>query len=223
MYISKNLAAFYRQHCDKKVQCTVLDVGAGTGGLYPYIEKFCGLIVAVEIKPTRALPNLVVASGSCLPFQEGAFSFVVSTDVLEHISVAERSKFLRENCRCCRNGLIMTYSKLHKNNPHQGGIRIFESLCRIYPDWYLEHNSNTIVDDERVKTVVKENGAKVVVLEPISGLLAVFFTGLPFFVRRLGFLLNLIAYLTTKLIDSQPYYSYGLTAVIAKGGGSGKL
>ncbi len=213
IYVKKSLEALLKRARFQNHIFTALDVGAGLGTLSNYLSQELGCsIINVEVNSTHKLANLVVADGSRLPFKDNSFDFAVSSDVLEHIKQDDRVNFLEELLRCCRFGVIVTYSKLHKNNPSASGIKIFEKLCRKHPDWYLEHNRNIIVDDAALKNASNRNGAKIVELKPLTGIFSLFFTGAQYLihVHALSFFFNITAYLFTRLIDPPPYYAFGL-------------
>jgi 2-polyprenyl-3-methyl-5-hydroxy-6-metoxy-1,4-benzoquinol methylase len=196
----------------------IIDVGAGIGTLTKYlVGEFNCSITNVETTKLRKLNNLVVADGRYLPFIDGAFDFSVSSDVLEHLASSDRTVFLQELLRCSRFGIIVTFSKLHTKNPQSSGIKIFEFFClRAAPQWYIEHNSNALVDNQRVVSILQNNGSNVQELRPISGFFAVCFTGILLNVPWVGNFyssLNLIGYPIIRLIDRGPYYSFGVTAL----------
>lgn len=218
-YIVKNLGVLLRSVTSQETIFTTLDVGAGIGILSDYLRgEFAGFIVNAEISSKRKLSNLVVANGSRLPFRDNSFDFLVSSDVLEHIEYSDRVDFVKELLRCCKFGIVITYSKVHKDNPSPSGIKIFENLCHSFPDWYLEHNRKKIVDENALINILNENGAQVTELKPLTGIFALFFTGMQYLlsIRLLVFLLNITGYLATRLLDPPPYYSFGVTALKRK-------
>lgn len=100
---------------------TLLDVGATSDRDYDhsnYVEAWYphkARITAVGIDDagflTRHHPGLafVRADGRALPFRDGAFDFVHSSAVLEHVgSAADQRRFLGELWRVCRRGLFVT-------------------------------------------------------------------------------------------------------------------
>lgn len=215
-YIVRELAVLIKSLRAEKTTLSILDVGSGLGTLSEYLAReFSSVVVNVEISPVRKLGNLVVADGSSLPFKDASFDFLVSSDVLEHAKSDDRLRFVGELMRCCRLGLVITYSKLHKNHSSQSGIKIFENFCRnCLPGWYLEHNRTKIVDDVALLNSLKESAYQIIEQKPLSGVLTLFFTGIQcrLTIQPPRFILNLIAYLATRLIDPPPYYGFGLTA-----------
>jgi 2-polyprenyl-3-methyl-5-hydroxy-6-metoxy-1,4-benzoquinol methylase len=218
-YIASNLKVITKQK-NNKLKLNILDVGSGLGNLSEHISErqHCS-IINVEITAKRKLPNMVVADGSSLPFVSQAFDFVVSCDVFEHVNEKSRSAFIKETLRCCKQGLVLTYSKIHQENLAPSGIKIFEKLAGFCPDWYTEHNENKIVNDTLLIKNVKENGAVIKNTKPLIGIIGLFFTGFIIFVPSrlkilpVKFFLQVTSLLLTRAIDIPPFYGFGLTAV----------
>jgi hypothetical protein len=172
----------------------------------------------VNLETTRVhkLANQVVADGRHLPFIDGSFDFTVSCDVLEHIDDMDRSAFLGELQRCARIATILTFSTIHKENPQQSGIRLFEALGRSAPEWYTEHNRSRIVETPKVIDTLRNNEAEVFSPRPVTGFFALALTGLLQNIPWRGGIrsaLNIISYVIVKLIDRPPYYGFGVTAI----------
>jgi SAM-dependent methyltransferase len=194
----------------------VLDVGAGSGVLADYLTRnFNCSITNIETSASSEMKNLVVADGRYLPFTDNSFDFAVSSDVFEHIDKKGRQTFLRETLRCSRQGIVFTFSKLHTKNPDNAGIKMFEFFSKPFPQWYREHNSCALVDDQKLYSAIKGNGGYVVEVEPFSGVIAVFFTGLILRVHHLQAFINLLVYPFIKLFDTSPYYGFGVVALKA--------
>jgi ubiquinone/menaquinone biosynthesis C-methylase UbiE len=210
-YIIKNLK--------KQIQATpnpvILDVGAGMGTLANYLSTQNCSVINLETSRKRRLKNQVIADGRNLPFKNQAFDVTVSSDVLEHVAVPDRDRFLHEMLRCTKNGTIITYSKIHTRNQNRSAIKIFEAFTRAPPDWYIEHNSNSIVDNKKVISTLEANEKNTVAETPIVGFWAVIFTGILQNVpwkANLRSLINIATYVIVRLIDHTPYYGFGVAA-----------
>lgn len=210
-YIIKNL----KQQTQATPNPVILDVGAGMGTLANYLASQNCSVINLETSRKRRLKNQVIADGRNLPFKNQAFDVTVSSDVLEHVAARDRDRFLHEMLRCTKNGVIITYSKIHTCNPDRSAIKVFEAFTRAPPDWYIEHNSNRIVENQRVIDTLEENQRNKVAETPIVGFWAVVFTGalqnVPW-KANLRSLLNIATYVVVRLIDRTPYYGFGVAA-----------
>ena len=218
MYIISRLRLLSKHSKNHISKFSILDLGAGPGTLNNYLlrERTICRVFNVEINSSNKIENLVVADGSRLPFQDDSFDFLVSSDVLEHVVSHRRDDFVSELLRCGKYGLVITYSKLHKNHVSQGGIKVFEKTWGShFPSWYLEHNMHKVVDDNALVSVLEQNGCQFIELKPLVGVFSLFFTGLEcrMPVKMLSILSNIIAYLTTRLIDPLKVYGFGVTAL----------
>jgi 2-polyprenyl-3-methyl-5-hydroxy-6-metoxy-1,4-benzoquinol methylase len=206
-FIIKNL----KQQTKAAENPKILDVGAGMGTLAKYLNQNCW-VINLETGRKRRLKNQVIADGRNLPFSDRAFDVIVSSDVLEHIAAQDREKFLLEMTRCSKNSAILTYSKIHTANPNRSAIKIFEAFTKSQPDWYIEHNSNCMVKNEKVVAALETNG-NIVVETFIVGFWAVVFSGIvqnvPWRANLRAFA-NIASYLVVRLIDRAPYYGFGV-------------
>lgn len=212
-YIIKNLKLQTKEASNS----IILDVGAGMGTLAYFLanQKNCS-VVNLETNRKRRLKNQVIADGRNLPFKNQAFDVTISSDVLEHVPAHDRDSFLQETLRCSKKGIIITYSKIHKCNPNRSAIRVFETFTRSQPDWYMEHNSNGLVDNKKVILTLEANKRNTVVETPIVGFWAVVLTGVLQNVpwkANLRPLLNIATYIVVRLIDHPPYYGFGVATI----------
>jgi SAM-dependent methyltransferase len=101
----------------------VLDAGCGTGALLPWAASLTApsLPVAIDVSPaavercrTAGLPaEFEVASVTDLPYDDGRFDLVLSSDVLQHLTIDQASSAASETARVLRPGgrlLIRTNS-----------------------------------------------------------------------------------------------------------------
>jgi GT2 family glycosyltransferase/ubiquinone/menaquinone biosynthesis C-methylase UbiE len=89
---------------------TILEVGSGNGGLTTYLDRpVVGLdrsfVATSDVRPGRI--THVQGDAARLPFGDGAFSVVLSIDMLEHVTASDRPAVLREMVRVTRSGGVL--------------------------------------------------------------------------------------------------------------------
>lgn len=139
----------------------VLDVGDAAGylGLFAGDVELTGVDVAVQ--PHR-LPGAtaLVADGSRLPFPDRAFDAVVSSDVLEHVRVDERSAFIAELSRVARD-LVVVAAPFDTAGVAgvEEMVRRFVLLATGAPQEQLdEHRERTLPDLDHAVTALGSHG-----------------------------------------------------------------
>jgi len=81
---------------------SVLEIGAGPRGLGEFFYRpFVGCDVTFPSKPRKPMMP-VVCSGDRLPFSDGSFDAVVSSDVMEHVPPQHRCAVVSEALRVAR-------------------------------------------------------------------------------------------------------------------------
>ena len=102
-FVKKNL-----RHCPKSPAAVILDLGCGGG--WEIFSK-SGTTVGVDIS-VSSLENAKSIYNQCvqaditkpLPFEDQAFDFISSKEVLEHIACTDKDKILGEAHRVLKNG-----------------------------------------------------------------------------------------------------------------------
>jgi SAM-dependent methyltransferase len=147
-----------------------LDVGAGGGAVAEALSEAGARVVALDVGDRR-LPDLarssfVVGRGERLPFADGSFDGVVSSNVLEH--AADTRGLIEEALRVCRPGgtvyLSWTtwfspmggheWSPFHYLGPELG-IRAYRALRGAMPPGNLPGRTLFRVDVSRVLRLVQ--------------------------------------------------------------------
>lgn len=85
----------------------ILEVGSGKMGITPFLKKHVFSVDLYFSSETNRLVNPVIASAMELPFQDGAFDFVICMDMLEHIPGEERKNAIAEFFRLARGEVIV--------------------------------------------------------------------------------------------------------------------
>lgn len=84
----------------------VLEIGAGAGWQAQYISKYCCTVDAIDIQENRyseeSVWPITIYNGKNIPFEDGTFDIVFSSNVLEHISTLE--EFQSEIRRVLKQG-----------------------------------------------------------------------------------------------------------------------
>ena len=81
----------------------ILDVGGWPGTLRRFLPG--RRIIVADLQ--GRMPGMVLASGAALPFREGQFVAVVSSDTFEHVPPAQREQFLGELGRVARDTVVL--------------------------------------------------------------------------------------------------------------------
>ncbi|WP_139137160.1 class I SAM-dependent methyltransferase, partial [Vibrio splendidus] len=91
---------------DKKVK--VLEVGANAHcKLREFIPQADIVFTDINEQPVPSDVTFIKADATDLPFSDDEFDFVVSTDVLEHVPLALREKFINECYRVSKTAFIL--------------------------------------------------------------------------------------------------------------------
>lgn len=145
----------------KAKQAELLDVG-GYPGL---IRKFVNgpKITITDIEPASEIENYIKADATKLPFDEGSFSTVISSDTLEHIPSGKRNKFLSELIRVGKDNLVITAPFSSE------AVRLAED---IFQEYFVrnfgyefgtlkEHQVNGLPDFQDTTNHLLDNGFKI--------------------------------------------------------------
>lgn len=140
----------------------VLDAGCGTGALLPWAASLTApsLPIAIDVSPaavercrTAGLPaELEVASVTELPFDDGRFDLVLSSDVLQHLTIDQASSAASEMTRVLRPGGRL----LIRTNSAQGRRGVAEQ-----DDWRL-------YSQDSLRSVLEDAGLEVDRLSPVN-------------------------------------------------------
>lgn len=103
--------------------------------------------------------NYVKGDGRKLPFKAGEFDIVVSTDVLEHIPEADRKKFIEEQIRVSKLGIILAFPSYDEKvvNIEKEVNLLYRSLAGQDHPWLTEHLSYILPKKEFVEKILDSN------------------------------------------------------------------
>lgn len=152
---------------------SILDVGGYPGALTDsLLTAFPDFKMTILDKPVCNRPDYVSGSADALPFQDGKFDIVISSDTLEHIPPERRAVAIVEMLRVSRRWIIL-------GAPFQSPCASFveESINTLHQkcfgkpnQWLAEHISNVLPDLEETQAILEMGGAAVGILPNGSSL-----------------------------------------------------
>lgn len=127
----------------------VLEVGAGSQGIAPYLKGRALTTVDQNYQDYSDSTNdlhpamqAVIADASMLPFQDGAFAFVFSLDMIEHLPANMRESALIELLRVARKTIVVGFPAGEAAKTADSWYaRILKYLRHAAPGWLEEHLS----------------------------------------------------------------------------------
>lgn len=144
---------------DRDGPATVLDVGSGWHGLSWYWPR---PVVQADVEfgdvgPSdgrAGVAHQVRSTAEALPFADGAFDYVVSLDLIEHLPDAARAAAVRELARVARVAVIVGYPS---GPAAQRCDRTLDRMLRAtparlvpaWPTWLDEHRRQRAYPDRR--------------------------------------------------------------------------
>jgi hypothetical protein len=83
----------------------ILDVGGGQGVILDFFSE--DRVTILDQFDAGGVPGFVRGDATALPFEDGAFDYVTSVDVYEHIEPESREKYLSELRRTAQRGVLL--------------------------------------------------------------------------------------------------------------------
>lgn len=138
---------------------TILEVGSGAhGNLASYLPDdtitFLDNVLPEEIQED---PRFVLGDALDLHFADESYDFVIALDVLEHIPVSDRERFLQEICRVAKKGLVLTFPHHTENDsmPDEKLRSFYIAAESDPPIWIDEHIDCTLPDTEEICEMIR--------------------------------------------------------------------
>jgi SAM-dependent methyltransferase len=103
----------------------ILDIGCGLGMYVDKFRRFSDEVYGVDVDPDKVaqasewLPNIAVAPGEHLPFEDGMFDVILLNEVIEHVD--DDRLTIQEAYRCLRPGghiIIYAPNRLYPFETH---------------------------------------------------------------------------------------------------------
>jgi len=138
---------------------SVLEVGCGPQGIARYLKARVKGLEVVPVQPEAKNLEIVQGSIEDIPFPDGAFDYVVCSDVLEHLPAQIRAKAIAEIIRVANR-------KCFIQGPHGKACLAMEKTLsdvlrrRGFPDppWLQEHIANGLPEAGETIFAVVEAG-----------------------------------------------------------------
>lgn len=113
---------------------SILDVGSGASGIYPYLRRNYGL-VGLDADFTKdsdkiLIRDRVVAQSTRIPFPNKSFDIVVCLDVLEHVPPELRTQIVRECLRAARKTVYIGFPS--GEGAHQQDVILNAAFLETY-------------------------------------------------------------------------------------------
>jgi len=143
----------------------VLDVGGGEEGIILRFLPDDSVEVLDQIE-VEDVPGFRRGDAAALPYEDGAFDYVTSVDVYEHVKREERRKYLSELRRVARKGVLLAAP--FDSEEVRGAERFANEFHRAVHlqvnVWLKEHAENGLPDLAETRTYFEGEGDRVSVL-----------------------------------------------------------
>ncbi len=135
---------------------SVLEVGSGSKGIARFLKQpVTGCDVTFD---GEALPNLTAVEGSvlALPFKDHSFDYVISSDMLEHLTSRDRGKAISEMIRVAKKKVIFGVPCGRKSSDYEHRLfYLFKRITGKEHRWLKEHLENGLPSEEELVKYVQ--------------------------------------------------------------------
>lgn len=142
-------------------RASILDVGGRKGKLDLFLDPEDSLSI-LDIRPGKE-KNLVVGDATNMKnFSDGAFDFVVSGDVFEHISPKKREAFIQETLRVSKEMVVLAapFDTKGVGEAEKKVNDFFKKIIGIDHEWLKEHIDNGLPKKEDLEKIISQSGYK---------------------------------------------------------------
>lgn len=119
---------------------TILDVGSGSLGITPYLNKQVTGVDLLFLGPKSKLLKPVKIKGVMLPFRNNSFDYVVCVDVLEHVTAHKRNVFIHQLLRVARKKVFLVFPTSAQAESEDRWMQNYITRKYGKPDPYLEEH-----------------------------------------------------------------------------------
>jgi SAM-dependent methyltransferase len=142
----------------------ILDVGGGEGIILNFLPA--DEVTVLDQLDVGEGTNLIQGDATALPFEDGAFDYVVSVDVYEHIEPDARDTYLSELRRTARSGVLLAapFDSEEVRGAEQLANDFHRAVHLAENVWLKEHAENGLPRLEDTRDFFEERGDALSVL-----------------------------------------------------------
>lgn len=143
----------------------ILDVGGYQGKLSWFLPQHTKLtILDLKPAPEQANTNYVQGDAKTLPFPDGHFDLVISSDTLEHIDAADRAQVVAEMFRVSRRHVILAapFDSIYNRKAEEFINTQFKQYTGHDHPFLIEHIQNGLPDADQIEHILTEKSRSMV-------------------------------------------------------------
>jgi len=139
----------------------ILEVGSGVKGITPYIPfKITGVDVSFDGEIAENL-HPVCLSGAGLPFPDNSFDYVISVDMLEHVSEDERPSVITELLRVASKRVFLAVPCGKLAEAHDRFLdELYQRVKGERYHFFQEHVENGLPTKEKLERCINISAEK---------------------------------------------------------------
>jgi SAM-dependent methyltransferase len=166
----------------------ILDLGCGSGFLGFKLELNGNNVTYADVelsqiikkmRKTWKMGDVVKCDGGKLPFRDSSFDYVVSTDVLEHISSFNRVDLIKEITRISIKGIHITFSTFCSRSP---GLNFFKKMFKVFrvthrKFLFFGHEKYRVPNIIEIEHILEKCRLNIINKKPYRGSIGLFLLG----------------------------------------------